>query len=409
MAQEPKDRDDLDEFKDIRDKPDPVPNGHYDDDLPKPPQQQTLMQRLMPVLIAVVASLVIVMFYSNANLVSKNDFTTNISQVVSDIGTVKTKITDVQQTMVGLQQVVAELDSPSDEVATLSTSITNIQGSVGSLQSDINTLKSSIPNTSPLQADINSLQDAVTSLHGQLSDINTTMADLRHDITALENATPTPTPTPTSTPIPVAISDFTPKYGLSGTVITIVGAGYVNGQITNVSINDVSVGFDIISTTEIHAVVNQNVTTGLIKVWRGGSVAVSAEPYTVGTSGGSNTPMGNVKTSFSPTGLFALPNSVNINITNNTGSDIFGGQLSLTIQYLNATPSTENMVALSSTDIIWNESGSISGLRSLTKVGDTMGVFLLNGQTKIIIVDVAPPPSGTQFRITNVTYTGWLQ
>jgi len=33
----------------------------------------------------------------------------------------------------------------------------------------------------------------------------------------------------------------------------------------------------------------------------------------------------------------------------------------------------------------------------------------LNGQTKIITVNVTVPPSGTQFRVTSVTYSGYLQ
>lgn len=79
---------------------------------------------------------------------------------------------------------------------------------------------------------------------------------------------------------PPTIASFTPTIGGVGTAITIRGAGFFN--VTSVTINRTNVAsFQVISSTEIRAVVAPRTTTGTIAVRTGGGTGTSTALFTV--------------------------------------------------------------------------------------------------------------------------------
>lgn len=336
----------------------------------------------------VIAILALLSVTGGGGFVTKKDFTTNMVNVNATLEAARTGLaqarTDVANALQGIP-------------ATISNEISN------RLQNYATTSQlQSYATTSQLQnyATTSQLQNYATTsevdrLEGRVTDLEVLVGKYEKRIEDLEKKLAT-----TSVSVP-SISSFTPTSGIAGTSVSITGTNFIGA--TAVSFGGISAqNFIVNSSTSITAVV-ANGATGAVTVTTPNGTATSSATFTYG-SGGST--VSGVSTTFSPSTIIALPNAVNISIANNSGKDIFGGQFSLSLQYLDAIPSSTNMAGLSSAEVVWGASGSIAGT-TLTKVG-TASVFILNGQTKIITVDITPPLSGTQFRVINVTYSGYL-
>jgi len=360
---------------------------------------------LVPVLVSIIVAFGMIQFWAMPNLVTKSDFTENLGNVTTDVQGIKNSLGNY----VGLSQmqdyIAAQLQAYpnnsqlSNYVKTSDLSNNYVSNSrlaevldnyleTGDMSNYVTSsyAQNNYVSKSTYNEKIQQLLDAIKDLEDKID-------ELEDKIDELEENSPV---------TGLSISSFTPSSGTSGTVVTIYGNGFTG--VTNVTFDGVSAtNVDVISPTQIKATVGSG-ATGYITVYTTSGSVTSASMFTYGSGSGTVT---GVTTTYVPTGLMGLPNSINISVTNNSEHDIFGGQFSVTIQYLDALPSSTNMVGMSSTEITSWTTGSISGV-SLTKVGTASGVFILDGQTRIITVDITPPPIGTQFRVTNVTYTGWM-
>ena len=356
-------------------------------------------------LLALIVAFGMAQFYVLPNVVSKADFTKNIGNIVTDIGGLKSSVTalsgisaqlnDVNKSVSGIQSDINTLRSSQMTEAKVNSIVS---GSLGSVNNSITALQNSVGK----MATTSDLSSVSTSL----SDLKKSLTTVQSDIKALQTKVDTMQQAPPVTSM--SITSFTPTSGAAGAIVTISGANF--SGITNVTFGGTSAtSFTMNSATQITAVVASG-STGPIVVYSATGSASSTSQFTyTGTGGTNQPPTTGVSTSFSPTTAFTLPNMVSISITNNSGKDIFGGQFSMTVQYLGTTPSASDPVGMASTDIVWRTGGSVAGL-NLTRIGDAGSVFVLSGQTKIITVDLTPPTAGgQQFRVTNVTYTGWLQ
>jgi hypothetical protein len=361
-----------------------------------------LRSLLVPVLVSIIVAFGMIQFWAMPNLVTKSDFTENLGNVTTDVQSMKNSLGNY----VGLSQmqdyVSAQLGAyvPNSQLSSYvkTSDLSNNYVSNSRLAEVLNNYletgdMSSYVTSSYLQNNYVSKFTLSNYNYATIEKLLEEIAKLEDRIEELEEGAPVSG---------LSISSFTPSSGTSGTVVTIYGNGFTG--VTNVTFDGVSAtNVNVVSPTEIKATVGSG-ATGYITVYTTSGTVTSTSMFTYGSGGGTVT---GVTTTYVPTGLMGLPNSINISVTNNSGHDIFGGQFSVTIQYLDALPSSTNLVVMSSTEITDWTTGSISGV-SLTKVGTASGVFILDGQTRIITVDITPPPIGTQFRVTNVTYTGWM-
>ena len=371
-------------------------------DLPVPPSAPSggfqmsgaARQVIIMLVIAAAVSFGVLQFFGPSQLVSKKDFTATYNALAADIaaiknaqkgdeGTLATLSTQVNGVSTQIQQLQSSAMTADKVNALISNQINPLQQTLNSLKASVDKLPTSQPDIAPLKT--------------QLTTLQTSLDAIKADVAALKAAPTVPVSTPPT------ITGFSPTAGTTGTSVTITGTN-LNGA-TAVAFGGVSAaGFAVNSGTQITATVANGATGSVSVTTPAGTATLSTTTFTYT---GTTTTSG-VTTTFTPTGAFNLPNVVNISITNNTGKDIFGGQFAMTVQYLDATPSSSNMVTLSATEILWAATGSVSGV-SVQIVGSASGVFILNGQTKIISVNMTPPTTGTQFRVSTVTYTGWIQ
>jgi archaellum component FlaC len=320
---------------------------------------------------------------------------TTLKESDKRVNSMITTISALSDRLKGDEGTIATLSS---QVTGTSKQIQEIQTSLNNIQTTVNGYNNKLSNL-PSQSDITAIQTSLSALSNKVESLpDTIKEDYTAEIEELQESIDN-----MANPVAATITGFTPTSGVTGASVVITGTNF-NG-VTAVSFGGVSAsGYTVNSATQITAIVG-NGNDGVISVTTSaGTVSsIATFDYT-----GTTTTTTGVTTSYIPTSIFQVPNAVNITITNNSGSDIFGGQLTLTIQYIDATPSISNMVELSSTGIAWGSTGSISGI-TLTRVGTATGLYILNGQSKIITVDINPPPTGTQFRVTSVVYSGYTQ
>ena len=165
---------------------------------PVPVEKPTggIKQLVMFGIIALIAAFAIVQFYAIPSLVTKKDFTTNITNMVTAIDTVKK---DASEAKTAVAQVAA------------------MQSTLNAIQADINSVKAAGSMTqaqvSKLVTDgIAPLNETIKTLQTQISKLPTTSVDssklaaiqesidaVKKDVVALKTGTPTTT-TPTTTP-----------------------------------------------------------------------------------------------------------------------------------------------------------------------------------------------------------------
>jgi len=397
------------------------PNDIEDDDdddldMPRPPSggggilsrfsmPQGIAQTIFVSVIVTMVILAMMSFAGGVSFVTKKDFTDNMANVVASLAQVQTEVNQAKTDVAATQSEVSTAlnNLPSQISSQISSSIAQAtsqwNSQLSSLSDRLNTLSNNVQSyqttLNQLQSSMDTNHTAITDLQGDIDGLVVDIDELQVQIDELEEDGGSSSPT-----IPT-ITSVVPLSGTSGTSVIIIGTNFTGA--TSVSFGGTPAqSFFVNSATQITAVVGIGTTGSVVVTTPAGSVA-STSVFTY-TGGGSPS---TVLTTYTPSSVFGLPNVANISITNNSGHDIFGGQFTITIQYIDAMPSPTNMVGLSSTEITWGTTGSISGV-SLTVVGTASGVFIMDGQTRIITVNITSPPVGTQFRITNVTYTGWL-
>ncbi len=394
--------------------------------------QQTMIQRLMPIIVSVVFSVVIIMFWAGSNLVSRDDFTKNISNVANDVGTLKTSMTAMQKSIDSLSGITQQVNNISTQVGQINTkisqvseaqsqyakttaldgisaSITDAKNNIASVQRDINTLKDSvasvkgsIPDTASLTSSINSvkatLQSNIDTLNSTLTTYKGIVDGLRRDVDALKSTTTTT----------LNISSFTPNYGVAGTVVVINGTGFIN--VTSVIFGGVlASGFTVNSSTQITATVGSGATGLVVVNTSTGSISTSgtAGTFTYSTSGG--TTGGNVTCSIVGGNTLAFVTSgttVNVSLSNGLSKAVYAEQVSLTLQFL-SPPTPITGWGLLINGVAGNPSYSIvSGIVSYV-VDFNAYITPSATQTVSIMIQATNPPATTVNFVATVSIAGY--
>lgn len=166
-------------------------DGH--DDEPKP---RVNRQSLLIIAVSVVLSFLIIMMWSNANLLGKKDFETNIVNIMDDMGKLQSSVSgekDLTNTINSLSSQVSLMGDKvnnatqivSDMQANLGNyvkadSITQVNSSLASIQNTVNTLQSQVSNIK--QADTSTLQASIDSLKTLLVNMETRVTVLEQGV-----------------------------------------------------------------------------------------------------------------------------------------------------------------------------------------------------------------------------------
>jgi predicted nucleic acid-binding Zn-ribbon protein len=335
MAQNADDRDD---------RVTPVAPGYYNKE--EKPAQQGMLQRAIPIILSVVLSVIVVMFWAGGNLVSQSDEAANFALVIEDITGLKAssvaltnKVDTMTSQMSQLNNQVAAAVKKVDDMQTsqsqyaktstidsLNSSLNTIKNDITSLQSSLNTIKASIPDTSSINSNIAKVQSSLDALKSQLATDEAAIKSLQTAVAALQ-APPTTTPPPTTT-------TTTPLPATAGMSASIVG---------------------------------------------------------------------------SPTmSLVATGSTINVSITNNSAKTVYAEQLSLQLQFLTPTTaiSTWGLTLTTTSGIVGSPSYSIAPV-IVSYVIDSSSYITPGASQTVGIILTATPPAYPQNFVATVVVTGY--
>lgn len=162
----------------------------YEDDEPRKPK----IDRQVLIAIGILAVCVVALFmWVNNSMVSKKDFSTNVDNILADMGTMQTSLNTFQDSVKTIGNLNTQVSQVADKVNTLTneiasvksgldkyaktdslsqtnTNLTNIQNNLNTLQSQVNNLKQ--VDTSSLSASIETLKTQVTTLETKVNELS---------------------------------------------------------------------------------------------------------------------------------------------------------------------------------------------------------------------------------------------
>lgn len=164
--------------------------GGYEEMPPNGSQGIDRKTLFVSILVTLIVTLGIMVFYLMPQLVSKTDFTQNTQSIAKDIADIKStvatfgdlsaqiaalsgRIEAVNSGLSGLKGTVANLDSGQGSVKALQSSLTTIQADLKSLKTKVDAIPSLKPQVDALQKSLDSLKASVTAITARVVKLET--------------------------------------------------------------------------------------------------------------------------------------------------------------------------------------------------------------------------------------------
>jgi len=237
----------------------------------------------------------------------------------------------------------------------------------------------------------------LTDANAQITTLKDTVKSQDTRIKSLEDEQAAAATAPT-------ITGFSPTTGTSGTSVVITGTAFTGASAVSFGGTAAS-SFTVNSATQITAIVDGGSAGAVVVTTSGGTASYGTFTYT----GIVTPPTSGVTVEWSPKGTpFTLvqPNNITVTITNATSQPIFGGTLTVKVQYLSneITPTSTPLVF--GGDVAWASGATVVG-PFLTKVGSLTTFYAgANGGAALVVIpiSVSVVTANSSFIVTEVKY-----